>query len=240
MEQGERACNAEIEAFLEYLGGARGRSVNTVRAYRNDLTHLFDSMPDLDSVTQMSLPDLRAWLADLNRAGCARATIARKAASARAFTAWALQRGIIEVDPAVRLASPTVPKSLPVILTHNQTSQLLDRRIDMNDPIEVRNQTILELLYATGIRVAELCSTNCEDVDVSRKVVRVLGKGNKERMVPFGGPAHQAITRWLVLRGSVAVKTTALFVGVRGARIDQRVVRTIVNESTTALTGHAL
>ena len=240
MEQGERACNAEIEAFLEYLGGARGRSVNTVRAYRNDLTHLFDSMPDLDSVTQMSLPDLRAWLADLNRAGCARATIARKAASARAFTAWALQRGIIEVDPAVRLASPTVPKSLPVILTHNQTSQLLDRRIDMNDPIEVRNQTILELLYATGIRVAELCSTNCEDVDVSRKVVRVLGKGNKERMVPFGGPAHQAITRWLALRGSVAVKTTALFVGVRGARIDQRVVRTIVNESTTALTGHAL
>jgi integrase/recombinase XerC len=240
VEQGERACNAEIEAFLEYLGGARGRSVNTVRAYRNDLTHLFDSMPDLDSVTQMSLPDLRAWLADLNRAGCARATIARKASSARAFTAWALQRGIIEVDPAVRLASPTVPKSLPVILTHNQTSQLLDQRIDMNNPIEVRNQTILELLYATGIRVAELCSTNCEDVDVSRKVVRVLGKGNKERMVPFGGPAHQAITRWLALRGSVAVKTTALFVGARGARIDQRVVRTIVNESTTALTGHAL
>ncbi len=232
---GER--HAEIEAFLDLLSGARGRSANTVRAYRNDLTQLFNSMPDITSVQQLTLVDLRAWLADLHRTGCARATIARKAAAARAFMSWALQRGIIEVDPALRLASPSVPKTLPVILTQAQTSALLDREIDSTDPIDVRNQAILELLYATGIRVAELCSADLGDLDSGRRVVRVVGKGNKERMVPYGIPAQNALDRWFVFRGQLAVGTQSLFVGARGARIDQRVVRTIVNQSTSAVTG---
>jgi len=232
--------DAEVEAFLAYLSGARGRSVNTVRAYRNDLTQLFDSMPDLTSVRQLALVDLRAWLADLHRNGCARATIARKAAAARAFTSWALQRGIIGVDPALRLASPSVPTTLPVILTQAQTTELLDREIDVANAIAVRNQAMLELLYATGIRVAELCGADCGDLDPKRRVLRVLGKGNKERMVPYGVPAQKAVDRWLVFRGQLARGTQSLFVGTRGARIDQRVVRTVVNQSTSALTGHAL
>jgi len=240
MNQAAGERDVEIEAFLDYLSGARGRSANTVRAYRNDLTQLFDSMPDLTSVRQLALVDLRAWLADLHRNGCARATIARKAAAARAFTSWALQRGIIGVDPALRLASPSVPKTLPVILTQAQTSELLDREIDVTNAIEVRNQAMLELLYATGIRVAELCSADCGDLDSGRRVLRVLGKGNKERMVPYGVPAHRALDRWLVFRGELVRGTRSLFVGARGARIDQRVVRTIVNQSTSALTGHAL
>lgn len=233
-------CDVEIEAFLGYLSGARGRSENTVRAYRNDLTQLFDSMPDISSVTQVGLVDLRAWLADLHRNGSARSTIARKAAAARAFTAWALQRGIIVVDPALRLASPSVPKALPAILTQTQTGALLNREIDLTDAIQVRNQAILELLYATGIRVAELCGADLEDLDRNRRVIRVVGKGNKERMVPYGVPAQIAIDRWCAFRTNIAAGTRSLFVGARGARIDQRVVRTMVNQSTQAVTGHSL
>ena len=240
MSQTEGERNVEVEAFLEYLRGARGRSENTVRAYRNDLSQLFNSMPDITTVKQLTLVDLRAWLADLQRSGCARATIARKAASARAFTAWSLQRGIIEIDPALRLASQSVPKSLPVILTQSQTSALLDREINVTDAIEVRNQAILELLYATGIRVAELCGADLADLDPNRRVIRVIGKGNKERMVPYGVPAQVAIDRWCVFRRDIAIGTGSLFVGARGARIDQRVVRTVVNQSTITVTGHRL
>ena len=240
VDQAVTECDAQIEAFLEFLGGARGRSQNTVRAYRTDLTRLFAYMPDIESVAQLSLIDLRAWLADLHRAGCARVTIARKAAAARAFTSWALQRGIIEVDPALRLASPSVPKALPVILSQGQTAALLDREIDSTNLVDVRDQAILELLYATGIRVAELCSADLGDLDSARKVIRVVGKGNKERMVPYGNPAQRALSRWFTFRGKVACETSALFVGVRGGRIDQRVVRSIVNKSTNSVTGSSL
>jgi integrase/recombinase XerC len=240
MSDSAAESDIEIEAFLGYLSGARGRSDNTVRAYRNDLTQLFRSMPDITSVKQVGLVDLRAWLADLHRNGCARSTIARKAAAARAFTSWALQRGIIEVDPALRLASPSVPKTLPAILTQTQTSALLDRDIDLTNVIQVRNQAILELLYATGIRVAELCSADLGDLDSHRRVIRVVGKGNKERMVPYGIPAQIAIDRWCLVRRLIAVGTQSLFVGARGSRIDQRVVRTVVNQSTKAATGHSL
>jgi integrase/recombinase XerC len=232
--------HTQIEAFLDHLGGARGRSSNTVRAYRNDLIQFFDSMPDINSVQQVSLIDLRAWLADLHRNGCARATIARRAASARAFTAWALQRGILDIDPALRLASPSVVKTLPVILTQAQTFALLDGEIDSTDAGDVRNQAILEMLYATGIRVAELCSADLGDLDSDRRVIRVVGKGNKERMVPYGSPAQIALDNWLVFREKLSSDTQALFVGMRGGRIDQRVVRTIVNKSTNAATGHKL
>lgn len=240
MNQDARDCDVEVEAFLDYQSGARGRSENTVRAYRNDLTQLFNSMPDITSVRQLTLVDLRAWLADQHRSGCARATIARKAAASRVFTSWALQRGIIEVDPALRLASPSVPKTLPTILTQAQTSSLLDGQIDLTDAMAVRNQAILELLYATGIRVAELCGADRNDLDPARRVIRVIGKGNRERMVPYGVPAANALSRWYVFRGQIAVQTDSLFVGARGARIDQRVVRTIVNQSTSAVTGSRL
>jgi len=240
MSKSGAECDFEVEAFLGYLSGARGRSDNTVRAYRNDLTQLFHSMPDITSVKQVGLVDLRAWLADLHRNGCARSTIARKTAATRAFTSWALQRGIIAVDPALRLASPSTPKTLPTVLTQSQTSALLDRDIDLTNVIHVRNQAILELLYATGIRVAELCSANLGDLDTHRNVIRVIGKGNKERMVPYGIPAQIALDRWCVFRRQVAIGTESLFVGARGARIDQRVVRTVVNQTTKAVTGHSL
>jgi integrase/recombinase XerC len=125
-------------------------------------------------------------------------------------------------------------------LTQTQTSVLLDREVDFTDPIHVRDQAILELLYATGIRVAELCSADLKDLDSNRRVIRVVGKGNKERMVPYGIPAQIAIDRWCVFRADIAIGTNSLFVGARGARIDQRVVRTMVNQSTKAATGHSL
>jgi integrase/recombinase XerC len=240
MDEQRGDCDVEVEVFLNYLSGARGRSNNTLRAYRIDLTQLFYSMPDITSVRQLTLIDLRAWLADLHRTGSARATIARKAAAVRAFTSWALQRGIIQFDPALRLASPSVPKTLPVILTQAQAFTLLDREIDSTDSIDVRNHAILELLYATGIRVAELCSTDVGDLDPGRRVLRVVGKGNKERMVPYGVPAQVALDRWVVSRRQIAKETQSLFVGARGARIDQRVVRTVVNQSTSAVTGNSL
>jgi integrase/recombinase XerC len=186
------------------------------------------------------LIDLRSWLADLQQRGQARSTIARKAAAARAFTSWARKRGIIDQDPAVRLLSPSVPKTLPSILSTEQAVQAITSIVEDDPAIQARNIAILELLYATGIRVSELCGIDISDVDHTRNVVRVLGKGNRERVVPFGIPAAGAVQDWITLRSQIAVDKFALFVGVRGARIDPRAVRTLVNRVTLATTGQRL
>jgi integrase/recombinase XerC len=133
-----------------------------------------------------------------------------------------------------------VPKTLPAILSPDQAERVITS-ITNDDPVlESRNIAIVELLYATGIRVSELCGLDISHVDRSRNVVKVLGKGNKERMVPFGIPAAGAIDSWMLLRAHIATDNKALFVGVRGARIDPRTVRTLVNTITHAATGQRL
>lgn len=229
-----------IKGFIVHVRDERHRSANTVQAYESDIRGLFQYLDHLQSIQDLTLMDLRSWLAELQRKGQARATIARKAAAARSFTGWAKRRGLIDQDPATRLMSPTVPKTLPAVLTPDQAELVVTHPSDEHEVLVARNRAILELLYATGIRVSELCGTDIGDLDRRRNVLRVLGKGGKERMVPFGSPAAHAIDTWLHFRSQLAREPKPLFVGTRGGRIDPRTVRTLVNRVTLEATGQRL
>ncbi|KGN31886.1 tyrosine recombinase XerC [Knoellia sinensis KCTC 19936] len=227
-----------VDAFERHLRAERGRSPHTVRAYLGDLRDFFAHL-DGDSETPLGdvrLADLRAWLGDLSGAGAARATIARRSASLRTFFAWATRQGHVESDPSLRLAAPKRHRTLPPVLGKADAAGLLDVAAvaaDDDDPVHIRDLAILELLYATGIRVSELTGLDVDDVDFDKDVVRVIGKGDKERRVPFGHPARHALESWLVRgRPRLAIDQCGpgLFLGRRGRRIDPRQVRTLVHD----------
>jgi integrase/recombinase XerC len=184
----------------------------------------------------ITLVQLRGWLALQSAHGRARSTIARRAASARAFTAWCVRRGLATTDPGDRLTSPQAGSTLPSVLDVTEAATLMDHAAvaaDDGSAVSIRDRAILELLYATGIRVSELCAVDVDDIDHARRTVRVRGKGDKERTVPFGIPADEAIDDWLLVRSSVVTRAgAALFVGARGGRIDPRTVRTAVHRLT--------
>ena len=233
--------NAALDSFVLHLRDEKRRSPNTVRAYRVDVSELLFFARGVGAVepADVTLPMIRSWLADAGERGAAKSTIARKAASIRAFTRWCRQRGLITKDPGERLTSPKIPKRLPTILDQDQAGTVMASaatRSAEGGAVELRDLAVIELLYATGMRVAELCAIDLADLDFERRMVRVTGKGNKERMVPFGVPAARVLVEWLRARSSIAtgVDQSALFVGVRGRRIDARLVRTIVHDLTSS------
>ncbi|MEO8555989.1 MAG: tyrosine recombinase XerC [Actinomycetota bacterium] len=227
-----------VEAFARHLGSVRGQSEHTQRAYRGDLRNLVGFAGDqgISDLSDLKLSDLRSWLAHQSENGAARSTIARRAASARAFLRWACRTGVIAADPSLRLVAPQRLKTLPGVLKLDEVSALLDVAAvasDDEDALHLRDRAILELLYATGIRVGELVGLDIDDIDFGSNVVRVMGKGAKERTVPFGGPAANALQVWMQLgRDQVvaAVSGPALFLGRRGGRVDPRQVRSAVHE----------
>ena len=229
---------SQVEAFARHLRVERGRSEHTQRAYLGDLRNLmaFAGEQGIHDVSGLRLSDLRSWLAHQSETGAARATIARRAASARAFLRWATRTGLIDTDPSLRLVAPKRLQTLPGVLKQDEVSTLLDVAAiasDDQDALHLRDRAMLELLYATGIRVGELVGLDNDDVDFGSNVVRVMGKGAKERTVPFGGPAADALQGWLQLgRGQVvsAASGAALFLGRRGGRIDPRQVRGAVHQ----------
>lgn len=221
-----------VSRFAEYAEHAQGKSPATVRGYSSDLQQLIAAIGSLEEFT---LPALRAWLGEQMESGKSRATLARRAAAIRAFSTWAHARGLLAHDVAARLVTPKPAKHLPHVLTQEQATELVTHPASTSDATATRDVAMLELLYATGIRVAELCSLNLSSVDMERRTLRVLGKGNKERVVPFGGPAAAALERWIGVRGELAKAGSALFVGVRGRRIDQRQVRRIVDATAKEL-----
>ena len=247
---------AAIDDFADYALLVKGRSPATVKGYRSDLRTL---VPFAGTFADLTLPTLRAWLADALRAGLARSTMARRTAAVRAFSTWAYERGHLDSDVAARLATPQVNRHLPDVVTPARAEQLVEAEInaDAASPEAARDRAMLELLYATGMRVAELTGLDTGDIDTSRHLARVTGKGNKQRVVPFGANAAAAIDAWLARRGellnngagsSVATSadaTTALFLGSRGGRIDQRQVRRVVERAAqrtgdSDLSPHAL
>ncbi len=226
-----------LARYERHLRAERGTSEHTVRAYLGDISGMLGHAAMLGH-TEMDSIDLRAlrsWLAKQQTLGKARTTLARRATAVRVFMAWAHRSGIIEADPAVRLASPKAHRPLPPALRGDEIRLMLDAAQESakdEGPIGLRDLAIVELLYATGIRVGELCSLDRDDVDSERRLVRVFGKGSKERSVPFGRPAERALDRWVTQgRPSLAVPGAgaALFVGSRGGRIDQRAVRSVVH-----------
>ncbi|MGV0799425.1 tyrosine recombinase XerC [Mycolicibacterium elephantis] len=237
---------AILEEFDEYLALQCGRSEHTRRAYLGDLRSLFEFADQQISETgldALSLPLLRSWLAAQATAGAARTTLARRTSSVKTFTAWAVRRGLIAADPAVRLQVPKARRTLPSVLRQDQALDAMAAAksgAQQGDPLALRDRLIVELLYATGIRVSELCGLDLDDVDTSRRLLRVLGKGNKQRTVPFGVPAQTALTAWLG-DGRPALATAdsgpALLLGVRGRRLDPRQARTVVHQTIAAVDG---
>ncbi len=237
--------DAVIARFREHLVLELGRSDHTARAYIGDLDALasFARERGTTHVDELSLLTLRAWLADQERRGLARSTLARRAASARVFTEWAVVRGILATDVAARLASPKRGHRLPSVLTADQAAAVLDAAMESADsPVGLRDLAILETLYATGIRVGELVRLDIDDIDMARRTLRVLGKGGRERTVPFGLPAERALGAWLG-EGRPALLSpssgAAAFLGARGGRIDPRTVRTVVHRTAGAVEGIA-
>ncbi|WP_203899511.1 tyrosine recombinase XerC [Virgisporangium aliadipatigenens] len=233
-----------VEAFEEHLGAERNRSANTVRAYVGDVVALLDHAVRMGCAgpSDVDLTVLRSWLARVRTAGAARTTLARRAAAARTFSTWAYRSGLVPQDVGQRLASPKPHRDLPQVLRADQTVGLIDATAapaedETGRATRLRDRLVLELLYATGIRVAELCGLDLDDVDRGRRVVRVLGKGAKERSVPYGVPAEEALDAWLcdgrpVLAGTGAPR--ALLLGTKGGRLHPTLVRRLVAEYSRA------
>lgn len=219
-----------VEDFAEYQRLVVGRSEATIRGYRSDL---LDLARHVSGFADFTLNALRAWLADAVAAGMARSTLARRTAAARAFSSWAVRQGHLGSDVAARLATPKVNRPLPQVLSEGQAGELMGNSASATEPEFLRDSAMLELLYATGIRVSELCGLDLDDVDLARSTVRVTGKGDKQRVVPYGTAAADALRQWLDLgRDEFAGDTDALFVGVRGRRIDARQVRRVVSRAS--------
>lgn len=230
------AMAADLGAFESYLTLERNLSPHTVRAYIGDVQGVLLHAATLGRATtaELDLRTLRSWLAREQTLGKARTTLARRATAVRVFTAWAQRTGRTPVDAGGSLASPKAHRVLPDTIDDASLDaglrHLVAAALQGDDPRSRRDRALVEMLYATGIRVSELCGLDIDDVDRQRRVIRVLGKGRKERTVPYGVPAAEAVGGWLDVRGTWVTESSgpALFLGARGSRIDPRVVRTLV------------
>jgi len=222
-------------AFTTHLAQVRRLSPATVRAYRSDLADLAASSADAE-LSAVDLETLRDWLWRATQRGDARSTLARRTAAVRSFFSWATETGLVDVDPALRLVTPKRGRTLPAVASADAMRVLLDEACDValdGDPIRLRDSAILELLYGSGMRVSELCGLAVDDLDLDRGTARVLGKGDKERVVPFGAPARDAVASYLrrarpVLVARAEQPGPALFRGARGGALGPRTVYELV------------
>ena len=229
-----------IEEYCHYLQYEMNRSAHTIRSYRSDLTGLASDLqksPEADELPAVfrdaTLDDFRAWLAQLTQHGMSRTTMARKTTAVRQFMGWLMRQGIREDNPAARLMTSKQTSHLPDTLSQRQVRQALDALYeavrsdagDAIDPLALRDVAMFEVLYATGIRVAEIEGLDIGDIDFSRSTVKVTGKGDKQRVVPLTAPAVRALEQWLSVGRSKVLgdkpQTSAVFLGARGRRIGQ-------------------
>jgi integrase/recombinase XerC len=234
-----------LAAYERYLTAERDLTAHTVRAYLADVAGFLDHARRLGhtELGSLDLRSLRSWLARQQSSGRSRTTLARRATAARVFTAWLARTDRIPVDVGASLGSPKAHRTLPPVLRADEARDLIQAAAELADdgsPVGLRDVAMLELLYATGVRVGELVGLDLDDIDRERQVLRVFGKGRKERSVPFGRPAARALDFWLrqgrpqlVVDGS----GPAVFLGARGRRIDQRAVRTLVHRRIAEVPG---
>ncbi|MFI2104801.1 tyrosine recombinase XerC [Isoptericola sp. NPDC019693] len=231
-----------LARFDEHLEVQRGHSAHTRRAYRADVGSLlrYAVRHGVDGLPGVDVGVLRGWLAAQSERGLTRATIARRGAAARTFLRWAYRVGLVQSDPTARLASPKVSRTLPTVLSADAAATLLDTAREAAHtaepdarPAALRAWAAAELLYGSGIRVGELVQVDVPAVDLTERLVRVLGKGGKERVVPFGVPAARALSEWLAHGRPALVQPAsgaALLLGARGGRWGQRQVRDAVHQ----------
>ena len=223
----------ELEDFIRGLA-ARGTSANTQKAYRTDIHDLiaFLTAKKLD----LDLNALRDWLWVMTDAGATKSTLARKSSAARAFTAYLAEREVIPADPGLKLRSPKLDRNLPKVVSEKSIDEVLLRLKNLatsDDPSAIRDWCAVELLYATGMRVSELAALDISDFDFSRRLIRVTGKGNKQRMLPYGAAAAEALDRWLRVgrkKFEIAKSGDALLINSRGSRVGVRQVYSVVAE----------
>lgn len=236
-----------IAAFGVHLRSERGYSPATLRSYLADVRTLASHAQAAGVVgpEALELAHLRDWLWRSQQSGLAKNSIARRAASARSFTAWLERTGAAPTDAGRRLRAPKADRRLPRVVTTDQVTGILDglvTRAATGDPVALRDLAVVELLYASGLRVSELTGIDIDDVELDRLTVRVMGKGSKERVVPFGVPALNAIVDYLrTARPALAARrrpnagvpvageTAALFLGARGNRLNPRSVYDLVS-----------
>jgi len=219
-------------AFLRHLAVERNASAHTLRSYANDLTDFqrFLAGRGVAGFAAADLRAVRAWLAALHARGLAAASVGRKLAAVRSCFRFLVRRGVIEANPAREARTPRQPRRLVSFLPIDEATQLVDGRA-VGGASRARDVAILEMLYATGLRVSELAGLDLDDVDRDERTVRVLGKGRKERIVPYGAHAARALEAWLGERGG---RGGALFTNAQGGRLTARSVHTIVRRSARA------
>jgi integrase/recombinase XerC len=236
---------AVLAEYERHLVSERDLAPHTVRAYLADVTGLLEHAGRLGrgDVSDLDLRTRRSWRAHQQVTGRSRTTMARRATAVRVFTAWLARTGRIPSDVGASLRSPKARQTLPPVLRQDEAVELIAaaaRLADDGSPVGIRDTALLELLYATGVRVGELVALDIDDLDPPRNVLRVFGKGRKERTVPFGRPAAEAVDAWLT-RGRPRLVApgagSALFLGARGGRIDQRAVRTVVHRRIADVPG---
>ena len=234
-----------VDDYIEYAKANKGLGERTNRAYASDIKQCLAwcNRHGFKNISDLTTDDLRSWMADESRSH-ARSSLARKVVAVRGFFAWCQHVEYISSNPAEILMTPKIKNMLPSVLDEYQAESLMNNvdskaNVSTSCPknqkaVGLRNAAILELLYATGIRVGELTSLNIQDINFSSHTIKVTGKGNKQRVVPFGVPAYKALSAWIskdgreiLLRNSVE---EAAFLGTRGKRIDQRLVRRIVHD----------
>ncbi len=236
------ALAAALEGYESSLTGERYLSPHTVRAYVADAVWLLDHLARRGGtgVDELDLAALRSWLAQGRTRGAGRATTARRAAAARSFTGWLRRCGLTSEDVGLRLVSPKAHRTLPDVLAPDQARAVVESAAGAEDAVGLRDAVVLEVLYASGIRVSELVGLDVDDIDRGRRLLRVLGKGRKERSVPYGAPAERALDAWLV-RGRPTLATAAsgpaLLLGVRGRRLDPREARRVVHAAVARAPG---
>ena len=236
-----------IEAFTSYLNRERSLSDNTIRAYIGDLDSLATHLKAMgvEDISTFNISHLRSWLANQQSKGASRTTLSRRATSIKLFTKWAFKEGLLPSDIGFNLATPKAHRILPEIVdakTADLAMQSLETFAEETGELTaIRNLAMVEMLYASGARVSELCGLNLKDIDYERSTIRVIGKGSKERVIPIGRPAVAALEKWLKVRPQLANEKSgdAVFLGARGKRIDQRQVREVVYK-TIELGPHAL
>lgn len=231
-----------ISAYTTHLRAVVGRSENTIKSYRSDLMAACEGLDELEEFTLDRARDVLGWQAD---SGAARSSIARMASSMKGFGAFLVHKGWVESNPVAALKAPSPQRTLPRVLRVDQATEILEAARtrateSVEDPFAIRDWVLLETLFATGVRVSELVGINLNDIDDARRLLRVTGKGNKSRAVPYGQTLSEALDLWLPARARAlsalgkthSASANPLFIGKRGGRLDQRQARTVVNRLT--------
>jgi integrase/recombinase XerC len=222
----------EIKTFMDFLKVERNASPNTITAYRRDLEELNRFIGSGRNPVSITAKEIRTWLASMQKRGASRNTVARKLASIKSFFRFLLRQGIVERSPADGIRAPQTKKPLPAYLSVDEAVSMVETGEDKGFQ-DLRNRAILELLYSSGIRVSELSGLDIASVSLSPEMVRVKGKGNKERVIPFGGNAAKALKAYLPFRNALLERLhcrdeKAFFINRRGTRLSPRSVERLV------------